>query len=54
MQFSWTFVMPLLVVRFREASPPWAQTAINSVREAHKNWEFVLAAMVSSLITVDI
>ena len=39
--------MPALVVRFKEASPPWPQTEINSVREANKNWEFVLAAIVT-------
>ena len=39
--------MPLLVVRFREASPPWPKTEINSVREANKNWELVLAAIVT-------
>ena len=54
MQFSWTFAMPLLVVMLREASPPWAHTVINSDSEANKNWEFVLAAMVTSLITVDL
>ena len=48
MQFSWTLAMPLLVVRFKEASPPWPQTEINSVREANKNWELVLAIVTKS------
>ena len=50
-QFSWTLVKPALVVRFREASPPWVQTEINSVRDAYKNWELVLAAMLPGIIT---
>ena len=35
-------VKPPLVVRLRDASPPMAQTEINSVTEAAKNWELVL------------
>ena len=50
-QFSCTLVTPALVVRFREASPPWAQTETNSVREADKNWELDLAAIVTTIIT---
>ena len=36
-------VKPPLVVRLRDASPPMAQTEMNSVTEAAKNWELVLA-----------
>ena len=39
---------PALVVRFKEASPPWPQTEINSVREANKNWELVLSIFTKS------
>ena len=35
-------VKPPLVVRLRDASPPLAQTDINSITEAAKNWELVL------------
>ena len=35
-------VKPPLVVRLRDASPPMAQTEMNSVTEAAKNWELVL------------
>ena len=35
-------VNPPLVVRLRDASPPMAQTEMNSVTEAAKNWELVL------------
>ena len=35
-------VKPFLVVRLRDASPPMAQTEMNSVTEAAKNWELVL------------
>ena len=47
MQFRWTLAMPALVVRFREASPPWPQTEIYFVMEANQNWELVLAAIVT-------
>ena len=36
-------VKPPLVVRLSDASPPKAQTEMNSVTEAAKNWELVLA-----------
>ena len=36
-------VKPFLVVRLRDASPPMAQAEMNSVTEAAKNWELVLA-----------
>ena len=36
-------VRPPLVVRLRVASPLMAQTEMNSVTEAAKNWELVLA-----------
>ena len=42
-QLKLTVASPLLVVRFREASPPDAQNIINSLTEAVKNWELVLA-----------
>ena len=51
MQFSWTFVMPALVLSVREASPFWAQTEINSVKEANTNCEFVLAAIFTTTVT---
>ena len=35
-------VKPFLVVRLSDASPPMAQTEMNSVTEAAKNWELVL------------
>ena len=35
-------VKPPLVVRLRDASPPMAQTEMNSVTEAAKYWELVL------------
>ena len=35
-------VKPPSVVRLRDASPPMAQTEMNSVTEAAKNWELVL------------
>ena len=35
-------VKPPLVVRLRDASPPMAQTEMNSVTEAAKNLELVL------------
>ena len=38
-----TLASPLFVVRFREASPPDAQNIINSLTDAAKNWELVLA-----------
>ena len=46
MQLNPTVVTPLLVARLREASPPVAQTEINSVKEAIKNWELVLVDIV--------
>ena len=41
-QLKLTVASPLLVVRFREASPPDAQNIINSLTDAAKNWELVL------------
>ena len=41
-------VKPPLVVRLRDASPPMAQTDINSVTEAVKNWELVLDSILAS------
>ena len=43
MQLNPMVVKPPLVVRLRDASPPMAQTEMNSVTEAAKNWELVLA-----------
>ena len=42
MQLNPTVVTPLLVARLREASPPVAQTEMNSVTKAAKHWELVL------------
>ena len=42
MQLNPMVVKPPLVVRLRDASPPMAQTEMNSVTEAAKNWELVL------------
>ena len=36
-------VKPPLVVRLGDASPPMSQKKMNSVTEAVKNWELVLA-----------
>ena len=36
-QLNSTLVVPLMVVRLREALPPHAQTEINSVMDATKN-----------------
>ena len=47
------FVKPALVLSFREASPFWAQTEINSVKDANKNWELVLAAIFTTIVTKD-
>ena len=41
-------VKPHLVVRLRDASPPMAQTDINSVTEAAKNWELVLGCILAT------
>jgi hypothetical protein len=35
-------IKPPLVVRLREASPPWFQTEINSAKEAVTNWELFI------------
>ena len=45
-------VKPPLVVRLREASPPTAQTDINSVTEAAKNCELVLADILATFTSV--
>ena len=45
-QLNPTVVTPLLVARLREASPPVAQTDMNSVKEAIKNCELVLVDMI--------
>ena len=42
-QLKLTVASPLLVVRFREDSPPVAQNIINSLTDATKNLELVLA-----------
>ena len=42
MQLNMMVVKAPLVVRLRDASPPMAQTEMNSVTEAAKNWELVL------------
>ena len=44
-QLNATVAEPLLVVRLREASPPTAQTEMNSVSDATMNWELVLVAI---------
>ena len=49
---NWTFASPFLVVRFKEASPPWNHTDRNSVTEATTNWEFVLVVMLGR-VTAD-
>ena len=41
-QLKPTVTRPSLVERLREALPPWAQTARNSVTDATTNWEFDL------------
>ena len=38
--------MPWLVVRLRQASPPLHQTEINSLTDAIRNWQFVLAMLI--------
>ena len=48
MQLNPTVASPSLVVRFRAALPPRAQTERNSVTEATTNWEFDLEVIVTS------
>ena len=45
-QLNPTLAIPQLVVRLRQASPPANQTDINSLTDAVRNWEFVLAMLI--------
>ena len=40
-----TVAIPPLVVRLREDFPPRSQTVMNSLTEATKNWDMVLAVI---------
>ena len=51
MQLNMMVVKAPLVVRLRDASPPMAQTDINSVTEAVKNWELVLDTILASKVS---
>ena len=44
-QLNPTLAIPRLVVRLRQASPAANQTEINSLTDAVRNWEFVLAML---------
>ena len=49
-QLKLAVASPLLVVRFREDSPPVAQNIINSLTDTAKNWELVLANILNLIL----